>query len=254
MANRLAANPNIPKEIQQAYSGKSVPVLVESRLDDPLKLKKPAKIGVQFMGDLFHENVPRGFIDEVFQVMASARRHVFMVLTKRPQRMLRWVEQQTSDCDGYLNEGNVWLGVSAENQQRADERIPLLLEVPAAVRFVSLEPLLGPIDLGFGPDPDCSWCFGEGEWYADAGGLEVLGVSCQCMTRNRMLDWVIAGAETGPGARPAQLDWFRSLRDQCQEAGVPYFVKQVNARRERLLDGRLWEQYPGGDDEAVQAR
>ena len=134
---------------------------------------------------------------------------------------------------------NVWLGTSVENQRFADERIPLLLQTPAAVRFISAEPLLGPVDLA-----NISTATGE-QWdcldRAEAADAMLEGAT------STTLDWVIAGGESGPGHRPCDPDWLRSLRDQCQAAGVPFFLKQFGGARpggEALLDGRAWKEFP----------
>lgn len=188
------------------------------KLEEPLKLRKPSRIFVCSMSDLFHEDVPFEFIDQVFGVMAMARKHTFMVLTKRPQRLLEYARSRTRETgEGYLNEGNVWLGVTAENQDRADERIPTLLQVPAAVRFVSVEPMLGPVDLS-------KWlvCKDCARWDVKPGYDYSKGLNCGLP----QLNWVICGGETGPNARPMHPDWVRGLRNQCQGAGVPCMFKQ----------------------------
>lgn len=219
------------------------------KLDEPLHWQKPRMIFVCSMSDLFHESVPDEFIDKVFAVMALAQQHTFQVLTKRPRRMVEYLtghaaggrhiwtaaqqivmprSQRKPDIGWPLP--NVWAGVTTEDQQRADERIPLLLQTPAAVRFVSCEPLLGPIDLTqamYGKRPESMNCFG----FTDGFGYE----AC--------IQWVIAGAETGPGARPADPDWVRSLRDQCREAGVPFFFKRWSDGT-HLIDGQEWRQMP----------
>ncbi len=188
------------------------------RLDQPFKWKKPRRVFVNSMSDLFHENVPDKFIDLVFAVMTMAQRHTFQVLTKRPQRMQEYIHGKIDhDWSGWLPM-NVWLGVSAEDQKRTDERIPPLLETPAAVRFVSAEPLLGPIDFGAAMD---------------------------------QIDWVIVGGESGPGARPMNPDWVRSIRDQCSSFCTPFFFKQWGGRTPKAngntLDGRQWQEYPVTD-------
>jgi len=209
------------------------------------------------MSDLFHPDVPPWFVCEVWQVMRECPQHLFQILTKRPRRMLRLIETYIADHEfGVESLSNVWLGVSVENQATADERIPLLLQTPAAVRFVSCEPLLGPIDIGqylsyypILPDVDPGYD----------------GIS-----------WTICGGESGPGARPMHPDWARSLRDQCQGAGTPFFFKQWGAYRPydghgpaptrfndgmgmicigkkaagRLLDGREWNEMPEALDDA----
>lgn len=216
------------------------------RLEEPLKWKKPRRIFVCSMGDLFHPEVPDQFIAMVFGTMRYASHHTFMVLTKRPERMAAWFsqiwelpgegykrfghERRPGGIEGYIVAEadrwplpNVWIGVTAENQQRADERIPILLQIPAAVRFVSVEPMLGPLDLS--KWLYCYVCANEGRYYNPVfDSFEDCPV---CEGDRPMLDWVICGGETGPGARPMHPDWVRSLRDQCQEAGVPFFLKQL---------------------------
>ena len=226
------------------------------KLDEPLRWRKPRRMFVCSMGDLFHDEVPDKYIAEIFGVMAQTSRreppsklwpngrtiigtpnvrygpHTFMVLTKRPQRALKLLTSTIfrglvasaafrhahNRIDaGHLSHQigvreeygrcyepgrlwplpNVWVGVTAEDQQRADERIPLLLKIPAAVRFVSVEPMLEEID--------------------DFG-----------MTR---FDWLICGGETGPGARPMDISWARRLRDRCAAAGVPFFFKKPGSHR-----------------------
>lgn len=223
----------------------------------PLRRRKPTMYFVNSMSDLFHEDVPDEQIDKIFAVMALTGRHTHQVLTKRSARMQAYITMRARSIEplekasrslGYTLkfEGrglvpwplpNVWLGVSAERQKEADERIPDLISTPAAVRFVSAEPLLAPLTL-------------TDEMLAG-------------------IDWCIVGGESGPGARPMHPAWARSLRDQCQTAGVYYFFKQWGAwhadallytdmeRRSpppnmrigkkaagRLLDGREWNEMP----------
>ena len=212
--------------------------LNEQWLTQPLRWASPKRIFVCAHGDLFHESVPDEWIDRVFAVMALAPQHTFQVLTKRAERMraycsdleghdARWFSAlqmvrtaegsfALADAHDRLDDHpplrNVWLGVSVEDQARADERIPDLLATPAAVRFLSCEPLLGPVDLQ----------------EAMARSLHALPdlESMQVCTGDPMLHWVIAGGESGVGARPMHPDWARSLRDQCEAAGVPFFFKQ----------------------------
>lgn len=177
------------------------------RLQQPMKWKKPCKIFVNSMSDLFHEDVPHNFIANVFSIMKRCPWHTFQILTKRPERMLEILTEWSKQED-LPTLPNVWLGVSVEDQKTADERIPLLLQVPAAVRFLSCEPLLGEINLnGYLPDT-----------YND-------GTSVHQFYPNK-IHWVIVGGESGPGARPMHPDWARSLRDQCKAASVPLFFKQ----------------------------
>lgn len=204
--------------------------LHEDKLRDPLHWRKPRRVFVVSMGDLFHEDVPRRSVIQVFATMALAPQHTFQVLTKRPTRMQtllssgdfwRSVGYAASDragtdiCAGdqLHPPSNVWLGVTAEDQQRADERIPILLQTPAAVRFVSVEPMLGPVHL--------EWLKGLASLSPDWAGGTCGGTGHP----HPLLDWVICGGETGPGARPMQPEWARSLRDQCHVARVPFWFK-----------------------------
>lgn len=182
--------------------------LVEGALDLPERWLRPRRIFVDSMSDLFHERVPFEFIDKVFETMITTPRHTYQVLTKRPERMLEymsssdtWPRRVTIDK---LPPPNVWLGVSVEDQERAEERIPLLLQTPATLRFLSCEPLLGPLDL----HAACAL-------YAEADSATI--------------DWIIVGGESGPGARPFVLGWGKELVRQCRAAHVAVFVKQVGA-------------------------
>lgn len=251
------------------------------RLDQPLRWQRSRRVFVNSMSDLFHEDVPDEFIDRVFAVMALAKRHVFQVLTKRPERMLTYLSRLGKSAKlldtaartvGYTLEfqgrylvswpiPNVWLGVSIEDQATADDRIPLLLQAPAAIRWISAEPLLGPVVLGDVP----VGMNGPLRPHADTG-----------LPR---LDWCVVGGESSAKARPMKLDWARNLRSECREAKVPFFFKQTglwlqaeevedtrNIPGDRLqyfpeldatfiktkgggsdlLDGRQWQQWPRG--------
>lgn len=225
MCDRMAANPAFLDDVRAAYAGKGLPVLVEKRLEEPEYHRKPAQIGSQFMGDLFHEALPFSYINSVFDMMVNhVPGHTYIVLTKRAERMAEFL-QATRWLNRGLLEGptkNVWLGVTAENQRCADERIPLLLATPAAVRFVSVEPMLGPVDL-FDPDGHIAVQMEETNKRESRYPADVI-------------DWVICGAETGPGARPMDLAWARDLRDQCREAGVPFFFKRSSSSQETPPD------------------
>lgn len=237
----------------------------ESILTAPLRQKKPTDYFVNSMSDLFHPAVPDALIDRVFAVMALCPQHVFKILTKRPDRMREYMisrrglngniggeavaialEDGKSEYGGvsatfpakaadvrevviervYDGLPNVWLGTSVEDQTRADERIPHLLATPAALRFLSMEPLLGPVDLTMIQFPN------------DRGGMECWDALDLHLVDNEpmpagncegTINWVIVGGESGPGARPMHPDWARSLRDQCAAAGVPFFFKQWGA-------------------------
>ncbi|GEB13573.1 DUF5131 family protein [Pimelobacter simplex] len=254
-------------------------VLRPTKLEQPLRWTRPRRIFVNSMSDLFHDEISDEFIVRVFAVMALAGQHTFQLLTKRHGRMRAllnerrlidtpngWLSFEDAVRNVAFNErnrlcsngvlpastpnpddlpwplSNVWLGVSVENQQWADIRIPALLATPAAVRFLSMEPLLGPVELR-------TW----------------LGCPCSCADPNYAadLDWVIVGGESGRGARPMQPAWVRSLRDQCVRASVAFHFKQwgsyglanatdqpdqmirMNKRAAgRELDGRTWDEFP----------
>jgi protein gp37 len=202
-------------------------------LDVPLRWRKPRRVFVCSMSDLFHERVPFDFIDRVFAVMALCPQHTFQVLTKRPERMVEYLSRDggvgnitpkmnvlcKKSCVHSIQTEpwplrNVWLGTSCENQDTADERIPHLLRCPAAVRFLSCEPLLGPIDFQnvtrprhFDKQP-----LGWSRWWPT------------------QLQWIIVGGESGPKARPCHVAWIRGIVRQCADATVPCFVKQLGAR------------------------
>ena len=200
MANRLRAMGN-PR-----YANGFELTLHDDLLTLPLRWRKPQRVFVNSMSDLFHADVPLPFLEACFETMRRADRHQFQVLTKRPERaaalrdVLPWP-------------ANVWLGTSVESRDYYG-RIAALTEVPAAVRFLSVEPLLGPVD-----------------------DIPLDGI-----------DWVIAGGESGPKARPMSADWVRTLRDRCVEDGVAFFFKQhggVNKKKTgRELDGRTWDELP----------
>lgn len=266
----------------------------EHILLEPLKRRTPTTYFVNSMSDLFHEDVKDEWIDKAFAVMALTPNHTYQVLTKRPERMLEYVagltyqhngtqrdrsyEQKRSrllqNADSFLGESerfalinntswqnwplpNVHLGVSAEDQKTADERIPLLLQTPAAVRWVSAEPLLGPVDLirwldgkapgyyWFGECPACGWLGSAG--VADGGGAiadtgDYSEVICPACFQDGLgrgvpledaqgVDWLVVGGESGPQARPCDISWIRWIVEQCKDAGVPVFVKQLGTGR-----------------------
>jgi protein gp37 len=191
--------------------------VAKEAIDKPLRRKKPTMYFVNSMSDLFHEAVPFSVIHDIFNTMAACPQHTFQILTKRPARMLEYVRWfQRAGRYAFDFGPNVWIGVSVENQQAANERIPLLLQVPAAVRFLSCEPLLGPVDLKNIQGP--------------VNRYQVLEPITRCGDSNRpRIDWVIVGGESGKDARPMHRMWAQSLRDQCQKAGVSYFFKQWGA-------------------------
>jgi protein gp37 len=242
----------------------------EEWLLQPLAWTRPRLIFVCAHADIFHEGVPDEWIDKVFAVMALAPQHTYQVLTKRSARMRAWaVDRFTNGCRGSIEhrahqiarEANIhiptgktlaspepfphiWLGVSAEDQARADERIPDLVATPAAIRWCSGEPLLGPLDLSrwlgvhHHPNNDQS-----------SPHLQAL-VRAARKSLGPALDWFVAGGESGPSARPVHPDWIRSLRDQCKAAGVPFHFKQWGGWAP--WDDDNWSLPDGWDD--VEAR
>lgn len=248
--------------------------IVKSELVKLLKWRKHRYIGIQFMGDLFHEDVPFEFIAAIFGVMSFCQNHTFMILTKRPYRMSKFFSDFHSGEYGrnfqwWLNEaclvlseevtrgirlrpkpdtyplpnGNIHGALTVCNQEEADEKIPIFLQIPFATHVLSIEPMLGPVDLTsvnvatrhkpLGKSEPFNinaltgdYCFG------DDGDYEF-----------GKLDWVIVGGESGPGARPMHPDWVRSCRDQCQEAGVPFFMKQMS-KREPIPDDLMIREFP----------
>lgn len=200
MANRLRA-----MGVRKYGQGFEVAVH-DDALDEPLRWRQPRLVFVNSMSDLFHPSVPAAFIEAVFATMNEAPRHTFQVLTKRPERV--------SSLEGQLRwTPNIWLGVTIESEQWL-ARLGPLAATGARTRFLSLEPLLGPLP-----------------------GLTLTGI-----------DWVIAGGESGPGARPMRPAWVRAIRDTCVRSNVPFFFKQwggvYKKRTGRTLDGRTWDQMP----------
>lgn len=272
MANRLSAVYDGPfgyTKKAEAYAGGS-PFFKTDELAAPLRRKKPAVIGVEFMGDLFHESIPYEWIAAVYGVMAACPQHTFVILTKRAERRWEWYRWMDSvdklwtmctELDGvWLPQDkppwplpNVIEGVSVEDQPTADVRVPWLLRTPAAKRVVSYEPALGPVD--YGPD----YISETGTVWAPLGeerSINCEGCQATAATSNHPggrpycpghdaggIDGIIMGAETGPGARPMDLQWARDVRDQCQAAGVPFFFKR-DSRGNFNIDGYRYEEVP----------
>jgi protein gp37 len=222
-------------------------MVVEKHMLDPIRWREPRKIFVNSMSDLFHENLADDVIDDVFAVMAAAWHHTFQVLTKRPARMLAYMTSTSNGAkrqmhvQSSLNQlqhrnpkrelrpyvpwplPNVWLGTSTEDQATLDERVQQLLWTPAAVRWISAEPLLGPLNLAG---------YDDGTWWNDPGN-----------ETNHRLDWVVVGGESGPGHRPMDPQWAESIAEQCRDGDVALFVKQDSGskpgKQGRLSDD-LW--------------
>jgi len=250
MAFRLACNDKAPKEYMDVVGGpkgsgwNGKTALVESVLEKPLHWRKPCRVFVGSMTDLFHDSTPFEWVDKVFTVMALRPQTTFQLLTKRPERMRKYLTQFSAahyhqlfgrtayqmfgeeasiqvenSMNGVLADGynvgwpfrNVWLNVTVENQDQADKRIPILLDTPAAVRGVSVEPMIGPVDLAPYFYQDTGYCGDDTSGFLDY---------------QDGLDWVICGGETGPGARPMRIQWVLDLQAQCKDSGVPFFFKK----------------------------
>jgi protein gp37 len=185
--------------------------LVPNKLTDPLKWRTPKRVFVNSMSDLFHQDVPEAYIQEVVGVMLKAEWHTYQVLTKRSSRMRHLLETSLHRA---ASVAQIWWGVSVENRRDGLQRIADLRQAPAKTRFLSVEPLL-----------------------EDLGSLDLTGIH-----------WVIVGGESGPGARPMEKEWIISIRDQCKSAGVPFFFKQWGGTRKgktgRSLDGRTYDEMP----------
>lgn len=189
--------------------------LVPEHVMDPLKWTKPRRIFVNSMSDLFHEEVPFEFIDLVFQVMNLASWHTYQVLTKRPERMRDFARRAGKSV---ISHPHIWLGTSVEDRKYGVPRIPILRDVPAAVRFLSIEPLL-----------------------EELGRLDLQGIH-----------WVIVGGESGLGARPLAKEWVLAIRDQCKDQDVPFFFKQWGGVRKKVLgrelEGQTYDDFPSVPD------
>jgi protein gp37 len=209
-------------------------------LERPYRWRKPRMVFVQSMGDLFHPKVPDKFIAKTFAVMSMCPEHTFLVLTKRAERMKEWFDGADpsvpttvwwkGDVMSYPVNwpvDNIWLGVTAENQEQADLRVPLLLETPAAVRWVSVEPMLGAIQMSYLSDG------GLNRIDALRGVIWQPGYTLQLQVEK--VDWIVIGAESGPNARVMRNRWALDLISQCDGAGVPVFVKQVQLGSERWV-------------------
>lgn len=211
MAKRLQAM-NSPK-----YINGFIPTMHKGALDEPYHWKKPRRIFVCSMSDLFHEDFDFDFLDLVFKTINQNKRHTFQILTKRPERMFRYFDQISGkETPRYNGLSNLWVGIDAETQQAYEDQIDVFRELPREIKtlFVSCEPLLEEVDLRL-----------------DSCGDRI--------------SWVICGGESGPGARPMDMDWARSLRDQCIEADVPFFFKQTGGRNSvEAIDKVIHKEFP----------
>lgn len=301
MSKRLAGRFGYPADVPFKVT------LHQDKLNDPFKWKKPRRVFVNSMSDLFHKDIPFEFVSEMFMVMALNQQHTFQILTKRPDRMLKYFNKghegiapyflamgktinwlETTEKEALTDDirlrwplENVWIGVSVENQQAANVRIPMLLQTPAKVRFLSMEPLLESVDLSAWIPPTgtrwkCSYCGAWSEEYSlHCGSCGKEGGYSGSYAKP---DWIIVGGESGPGARPMHPDWVIDIRDQCIAANVPFLLKQwgewapfhelranepgiagkawhnfdpdtsvckVGKKKAgRILDGRTWDKFP----------
>jgi protein gp37 len=235
-----AASPRLQQfpQYQKVKDWDGTVEFVESQLLKPLSWKKPKRIFVCSMSDLFHENIPDEWRDRIFAVMAVAHWHTFQVLTKRPENALRYFQrndlaQAIKDagelvCKPELPLKNVWIGTTVENQAMADKRIPILLRIPAVIKFLSCEPLLEDIKLYLENRFICQFCGSEQNAEATTCTRCHKWHSIQeYLKATKTVDWCIVGGESGKGARDCHIDWVRSLVKQCKSANVPVFVKQL---------------------------
>lgn len=247
MANRLKGRFGYPEDepFRVTYH--------PDKIEQPLKWRKPRRIFVCSMGDLFHSDVCRYQIMNILSMAELCQQHTFIILTKRPERMkaeiiehFNWMERAGGDGTYFKKLSNLWLGVSVENQKAADERIPILLDIPAAVRFVSAEPLLSSLDLSkwFGDDLEkcvCGWRGKEENMHDDYAGDTFDYVCPRCGSGDvgelSPLDWIVAGGETGAGARKLNPEWVGDIYDQCKNARTPFFFKQWGSWIEKLSPG-----------------
>jgi protein gp37 len=232
LAKRLKAmgNQRYQHDGHRRSSGPGFAVtLHEDVLDAPARWRRSRRVFVNSMSDLFHEEIPHGFIDRVFAAMARTPQHTFQVLTKRPERMRDYCRERAPFGDG-MALPNVWLGTSIENR-RFVRRADLLRETPAAVRFISAEPLLGPLIRPI---------TAAGRAWEDGRPMPELDLDA--------IDWLSVGGESGPKHRPIEREWVRDLRDAAAAAGTAFFFKQWGGRTPkaggRELDDRTWDEYP----------
>jgi protein gp37 len=207
-------------------------MLHSGRLDKPYRWKKPRRIFVNSMSDLFHPLVPFEFVERVWDTMFDCSQHTFQILTKRPERMAEFARWMNDVRLRRIDYPNVWLGTSVEDQRAADQRILHLLRTPAAVRFLSCEPLIGPVDIykAIAPTMECGCNKDTCAWSL-------------CIP----LGWIIVGGESGPGYRQMDPAWARQIRDFCRASGVAFFYKQDSGFRNEMnpyLDGEMWRQFP----------
>lgn len=217
VADRLANNPKMPKRKRDAWAGGEY-VMDTHEIMAPRTRRKPAIIGVQFMGDLFHWSIKYSDFKMVMNIIALSKKHTFIMLTKRPNRMKKHILQyyESQRFKGFSPFPNLWLGVSCSVQKDADDYIPALMKIPAAKRFVSFEPLLSMVRLGDHKD----------------------------------IDWVICGCESGSKRRPMKRTWMKVLRNQCSlRYNIPFFLKQMEGKDGKIVSmpkyyGKVWDQYP----------
>lgn len=222
------------------------------RLAEPMRWRKPRRVFVCSMGDLFNDAVSFRFIDRVINAAFRAPQHTYLILTKRPDRMQHYFEscrERGIPAIIWMRHGlKLWLGVTCENQEQADKRIPILLQIPAVTRFVSVEPMLSAVYFTRAAIIECPVCKDGKHWTNNP-----VPSSCfKCghvRTVESKIDWCICGMESGPDRRSAQIDWIKSLKNQCVKAGIPFFLKQMEIGGKLVkmpeVDGRIWDEMPG---------
>ncbi|HAO12140.1 MAG TPA: phage Gp37/Gp68 family protein [Planktothrix sp. UBA8407] len=212
-------------QYQKVASWNGTVELVPNQLDRPYEWKKGKRIFIGSMTDLFHENTPFSWLEEIMAMIEETTQHTYQILTKRPERMIEFFDWYSRRCSDesigdikWRMPDNIWLGVSCENQAMADKRIPLLMQIPAKVRFLSCEPLLEPINLSkFLP---IEWSEIAEDWIESWPGIGSYNA-------NDYPSWVIVGGESGAGSRACHVDWLRDIASQCQSAKIPVFIKQL---------------------------
>ena len=215
------------------------------QLDKPMNWKRGKIIFVCSMGDLFHDAVPTVALHQILSVIKKCPQHTFLLLTKRPENAL--AASQSVRFSHFFDLPNIWMGVTAENQEMLNKRIPILLQIPAAKRFVSIEPMLGSIDI---TNKGLRNAYSRPtDYYTEPATGKRIGIEWTDPGDAFIgLDWVICGCESGPARRPMDIEWAKNLKNQCVSAGVPFFFKQKYIGTKKivmpLLDEQVWDQAP----------
>ena len=240
MANRFSGPGGLYEGLAKGGKWTGKVQLCPESIGQPLTRKKPAKIFVNSMSDLFHEQVPFEYIDRVFSVMAMAKQHTFLVLTKRPERAFEWFSR-IIPRGGFVPKldlavswplPNVWFGITTENQKAYDERLPYLVQIPAAKKFISIEPMLEEVHLSLAATCPASSTCGSYQMFYEH------------------INWIVLGCESGSGARPFKEQWARWIRNKCIDYEIPFFYKSGPSEATGkivsmpTLDGKVWAEFP----------